>query len=199
MAASTGWVNRRYGRKIGFLHHLRADAGLRFGQYRDYESVDWDAVGRLIFICRGNICRSAYADALARKQGLEATSAGLNATSGAPANDAGTRLAAQRGVDLTAHSAQRLEELTLTGDDLLVCMEPEHATSATARLGTEMAGQVTLLGLWSQPRRAFLQDPYGLPDDYWETCLDILDSGVRSIGAKLGDRAHRSTGDHAAA
>lgn len=199
MAANTSWVNRRYGRKIGFLSHLRANAGLYAGSYRDYTTLDWTAVDRLIFICRGNICRSAYAHALALKQGLSATSAGLNATSGTPANDAGVRLAAQRGVDLSPHRSKRLDELSVTDGDLFVCMEPEHATSLTSRLGTGMAGQVTLLGLWSRPRRAFLQDPYGLTDDYWQTCLDILDSGVGNIGARLGDKSHRTAGDHAAA
>ena len=38
-------------------------------------------------------------------------------------------------------------------------------------------------------RRPFLQDPYDLTDDYWDTCLDTIDSALNCISSILAGYA----------
>jgi hypothetical protein len=52
---------------------------------------------------------------------------------------------------------------------------------------------MTLLGLWARPRRPWLSDPYGTGNDYWQTCLDIIDNAIENIAAQPISRACRSS------
>ena len=65
-----GWLRDNYGSRRGFVrtwwHRLR----YLLGGYRAYRQVDWNSVERLVFVCKGNICRSAYAGALVTSRGL---------------------------------------------------------------------------------------------------------------------------------
>ncbi len=163
-----------YGRALGLSAHLRASLAPVSA------NVDWSRAKRLVFVCKGNICRSAFAEALARSIGLDATSAGLEARAGDPAEPGIREAAAARGIDLSAHSARRLDSLELRPTDMLVCFEPGQLEAA-ASLATAAGAQATLLGWYSQPRRPHLEDPYGLSPEYAATCLSIIDSGVRAI------------------
>ena len=59
------WICRNYGRKQGLLRSLYHSLMDRTGQYTRLGIVDWGRVERLVFVCQGNICRSAYAEARA--------------------------------------------------------------------------------------------------------------------------------------
>ncbi|KKC24752.1 hypothetical protein WP12_17710 [Sphingomonas sp. SRS2] len=144
--------------------------------------IDWARVERLVFICKGNICRSAYAQGRAGQAGLATVSGGLDTQAGLPANPMAIKMGAARGLDLGPHRTRRFDELDLGPGDLMVCMEPPQARAAQRHFP---AAQVTLLGLWSRPRRPWLFDPYGLDTAYWRTCLDLIDSGIAAIAARI--------------
>jgi len=172
------FVRARYGSLRGLLRLLLS----RLGTSRRFATVDWTRVERLVFVCTGNICRSPYAEALARRAGVPAISVALRGRTGAPAYPAAIVAARVEGVDLGAHRSTAIEEADLGPGDLLVAMEPWQATAILGRGGA----QVTLLGLWSTPRRPHLHDPHGLSDDYFRTCFAIVDSAVASIVARIG-------------
>ena len=178
----------KYGHKSGLLRLLIGRTYLFAGGYRRYRSVNWNIVQRLVFICQGNICRSAYAEAHAQKLGLGAASAGWQANPGGPAHPDTIRLAAQRNMDLSDHRASRVAQMSFMDGDLLICMEPAHARAIRRLTEKNRQQQVTLLGLWATDRRPFIQDPYGLTDEYWNTCLDSVDSGIHNISVILGNR-----------
>src|SRR6266540_1650137 len=81
MAASQA-IQARYGRRAGWLRHHVAWTLDRLGAFAPLRRIRWDDVERLVFICRGNVCRSAYADARARLAGLRSASFGLAARDG---------------------------------------------------------------------------------------------------------------------
>ena len=112
--------------------------------------------------------------------GAPAISGGLQAKSGQQADDTARGHAAARGLLLEAHRTKRLEELAIAGGDLVICMEPPQLMTVRKMCPT-FTGQLTLLGLWSQPRRPWIFDPFGLPDECWCNCLDLIDEGVRRI------------------
>jgi len=76
-------MNKSYGSRRGLLRHLKYSllhlVGIRFGTVKVVPAT----VERLVFVCKGNICRSALADCIVR-QGSQIGSAsfGLEAGSG---------------------------------------------------------------------------------------------------------------------
>ena len=115
-----------YGGRLGYLEHVRTRALYAFGAYRSARDIEWGAVSRLVFVCKGNICRSPYASARARLLGVPSASFGLEAAEGAPADPAALRTARSRAVDLSAHRSARRDSCRITDDDLLVVFEPSQ-------------------------------------------------------------------------
>jgi protein-tyrosine phosphatase len=153
--------------------------------------VDCGQVYRLVFVCKGNICRSAYASALARDRGLAAVSYGLETTPGLPADGVAQRVAAERGVRLDDHRTQQWIDANLTPNDLVLAMEPWHMRKLRRR--AEGAGaQVGLLGFWAQPARRTIEDPYGLPERDFNVCFDMIDAAIEHlVGALAAARGSR--------
>jgi protein-tyrosine phosphatase len=172
-----GLVRDRYGGRRALLCHLASAFQMRVGRFRVYQAIDWSRVERLVFVCKGNICRSAYAEARASSARFPAVSFGIEANCGAAADASAIIHAAARHVSLSAHRTSALETFAHRPGDLLVCMEPPQAKTVAERFA-DRAPQVTLLGLWTRPARPWLFDPYGSADGYWRTCLDTIDRGI---------------------
>src|SRR6267378_2068745 len=123
----SAFITRQYGRKMGFVRHCSYLMLYHLRCFRSLETVDWNRVKRLVFVCKGNICRSPYAEAKARALGLAASSFGLQAAIGGTANAAAAESARRRGVDLSEHKTSRGDQFPLIPGDLLMGMEPWHA------------------------------------------------------------------------
>jgi protein-tyrosine-phosphatase len=88
---------------------------------------------RILFVCTANQARSAFAEAVLRSMGSEATtgeftitSAGTKGVDGRPC-DTNTVIAAKAlGYDVREHRATRLDDSHLRNNDLIVCMTNEH-------------------------------------------------------------------------
>lgn len=171
-----GFLWDRYGGRRALLRHLASAFQMRLGGFREYQAIDWLEVRRLVFVCKGNICRSAYAEARASLS-FPAVSFGIEASSDAAADASAISHAAARHVSLSAHRTTSLKAFAHRPGDLLVCMEPPQAKIVVKHFAG-CAPQVTLLGLWTRPARPWLFDPYGSADGYWRTCLDTIDSGI---------------------
>jgi len=75
------------------------------------------------FVCSGNICRSPYAEAAARRCGLTAISCGIATEKGLPADGTAITEAAQRGLDLTSHRTTRWQDVEIrTATSLWRCI-----------------------------------------------------------------------------
>ena len=72
------FINDNYGSKRGFLNGYKYKLLFSLGFYRSYQKIDFNAVNRLVFICSGNICRSAFGEYMAKAKGLNAVSYGLH-------------------------------------------------------------------------------------------------------------------------
>jgi protein-tyrosine phosphatase len=81
---------------------------------------------KVLFVCAGNICRSPFAEGLARRLadelGLDVdfASAGTIAIDGAPASDDALAVAREHGVDLSGHRARRVSSLLTDEADLVL-------------------------------------------------------------------------------
>jgi protein-tyrosine phosphatase len=174
-------IQAEYGRRAGWLRHHLARTLDRLGTFAPLRRLSWDEVDRLVFVCHGNVCRSAYAAARARHLGLQSASFGLAARDGDPANAVAAERAAARAVDLASHRATSAAAARLRPGDLLVAMEPAQLRGI--RLVAPDA-PVTLLGLWSTPPRPHLEDPYGLSPTYFDTCFDVVDSALEELARR---------------
>lgn len=177
------WMVDNYSSRRGFVRTIYHQLLFYTGRYQKYKNVDWDRVERLVFVCKGNICRSAYAEAVARSLGCDAISCGVDAIEGAPANNDALEVANSHGLDLSQHKTQPIRSATLKKSDLLVVMEPWQIDY----LQSEFDGQYqySLLGLWVSPILPHLQDPYGAPHMYFDKCFSYIDKSVKAISVKV--------------
>jgi protein-tyrosine-phosphatase len=105
------------------------------------------------------------AAALARAQGLDAESAGLDPPAGRHAAPNAVRvLRDARGLDLSDHTPQAVDDVSLSAFDRIVAVTPTVAR----RLRTEHAIPNARLVVWSIP------DPYGGSQADYRWCLEQI-------------------------
>lgn len=151
---------------------------LSYGQSVFIPRADVSLANRLVFVCHGNICRSAYADVLARKAGMRTASFGLSTTSGKTAHPPVDAAARELGVDLSHHRTTAIENFRPEPGDLLLAMEVRQL--AKLRRIPAMRGlQMDLLGRFVGVPH--LHDPYQLNEDYLRTCLHRIDRAVKTL------------------
>ena len=91
-----------YGGKTGFALLQISHMQYRLGRLERWEKIDFSRVRRLVFVCKGNISRSPYAQAQSVKRGFPAVSFGIAATDGSPARRARPRSSTPRPKPLSA-------------------------------------------------------------------------------------------------
>mgnify|MGYP000072964919 CR=1 FL=1 len=130
---------------------------------------------RLLFVCQGNTCRSPIAAALARNEGLDAESAGLDPPAGRRATPNAVRaLRDARGLDLSSHTPRSITDVDRSAFDRIVAVTPAVARRLHSAHDVPEARLVT----WSIP------DPYGGPLADYRWC-------VEQIAMALEDLDHR--------
>ena len=155
-----------------------------FGYYRSYRQIDWDSIDRLVFVCKGDICRSAYAEVVAKSIGIDSISCGINTVTGLPANDEAIKASAKRGFGLSDHKTTTVQSLALKKTDLLIAMEPWQANFLYRKLAVDK-GMCLLLGLWGKPATPYIHDPYGHSPEYFNNCFDCIEESVYEIAKKI--------------
>ena len=177
------WLARRYGSRRGFIYTFWYRLLFYLGKYQHYVDVDWRSVDRLVFVCKGNICRSAYAEAVARSLGVNAISCGLDTIENAPANAAAVRTAEKLGINLKQHKTIPLKRTVLKETDLLIAMEPWQVNYLRKNINKKY--HCSLLGLWGSPRLPHIQDPYGASPTYFENCFTYIQQSVNKLAEKM--------------
>lgn len=177
------WFGDKYGSKRGFLKTQWHRLVYRFGGHNLYHHIDWSSVDRLVFICKGNICRSAFAETVARDLGMDAISAGTHTNEGAPADSVAIKTAQALGYDLSKHLSTPVEYANFRKTDLLITMEPWQAELVKYSLARRYA--TTLLGLWSRPVQPYIFDPYGSSAVSFQHCFQYITKSVYEIVEKI--------------
>ena len=138
----------------------------------------------ILFVCTGNIIRSAFAAELLRSRSvgradLRIRSAGLNATTGGPAHPTAVQCARRFGVDLSRHRTHRLEPIDIEGADVLLAMEIDHVVEITRRF-PQHRQKVFLFSCLADEAQD-VADPVYAPTDEFEACFERIDHVVRRI------------------
>lgn len=134
----------------------------------------------LLVVCKGNICRSPYAEQKLRAAlpGWQVRSGGLDTTPGKPANPSAQAEAARRGINLEHHRTHSVSAADLIWGALIVVMEPKHLIQVLRR---DPSAPVALLGHFLKPRRDRIADPYGKSAAVFAENFDLLDQSVEGL------------------
>lgn len=133
----------------------------------------------ILTVCIGNICRSPVAEALLKERlsGCNIWSAGLHAVVGHPAEATAGEIAAQHGLDLSAHRAQQIVGWMCSHADLVLVMEASQQQQLE-RLYPLARGKIHRLGEFG-PNGAFdIADPYQQPRAAFEAAHTAIALGV---------------------
>lgn len=173
-----------YGSFRGFLRAKRYSLFYHLGLYDKYKNINWKNVKRLVFVCKGNICRSAFAEAVAKSLAMDVASFGISTIDNSPADNNAIYHAQKKGFRLDNHMTTSFTTFQRKPGDLYIAMEPSHL-SALKQKNLSNAPPVTLAGLWCAKARPYIEDPYGKSPDYFENCFSCIVEVVHTIKAEL--------------
>jgi len=177
------WLAEHYGSRRGYVRTCWYRICYLTGGYRSYRQIDWTSVERLVFVCKGNICRSAYAEAVAKSLGVDSVSCGVDTRTGFPANELAIREAEAKGIDLSKHRTTPMQSLAIRDSDLFVAMEPWQIECIGREFGEKY--RCSLLGLWGRPVNPHIQDPYGASSVYFSNCFNYIEKSVHEVASKI--------------
>lgn len=172
-----------YGSFRGFLRAKKYSFLYQLGYYDKYKNINWKNVNRLVFVCKGNICRSAFAEAVAKSLGVEAASFGIDTTDNSPADSTAICHAEKKGFKLDKHITTSFETFQKKPGDLYIAMEPTQLPALEQNAISHST--VTLAGIWCVKARPYIEDPYGKLPNYFENCFNCIEEAVHAIRAEL--------------
>ncbi len=127
---------------------------------------------RVLFLCRGNICRSPFAERalrLAAGESVEYVSAGSYPIAGRRSPDAAIEAAGRLGVDLGSHRSRVLDGDLAASADVILIFDREQQSNLEA-WHPEALAKTHYLGALDPAGRLELEDPYGSGVDGFAAC-----------------------------
>lgn len=167
---------------------------------------------QLLFVCHGNVARSAAAEVITRRMmspssGWTVASAGVGALVGQPVADTVAASLQLRGYDPSGHKGRQVHACMLKDADIVVCMESAHRrwlvdeapTTARrifvfgqleriARLAPRRVDGLAHAMLHQAPAKSQddVADPFRLGPQAAEKAVTRLETGLAVIGPLLG-------------
>lgn len=149
----------------------------------------------ILFVCSGNILRSAFAEGCLRKvladigvRNVGIASAGTLGIGGSLADPAARTLALERGFDLNLHRSRGITARDLARADVIVVMEQAHKNRVET-LDPAAGARTRLIREYEKeaPARKVpdLEDPVGRPRAEIIDILDLLERCVHNMAFRL--------------
>lgn len=154
----------------------------------------------VLFVCKGNICRSPFAERFASmlpcrgiNSGIMFGSAGLHVRQPVPSPEDAIRVARRFGVNLENHRSQAISLELVKSYDMIIAMEAWQYADLRSSF-KDYQEKLFLLPLldpnsagMEQGYAAFnIQDPYGGPVTTFEMCFERISRCVGNLVARSG-------------
>lgn len=169
-----GWARRRAGRALDRLPPVR-----RRRATRTRDAIR--AGERLLFLCKGNICRSPFAERWVRLRHPDrdggVASAGYFPKADRPSPPAAVEAARELGVDLGPHRSRVLDAEMLRAADVVVTFDRENYDTVARRFpeAREKLHRLAMLRADGLPEIA---DPYGGTVEDFRRCYRVIASAL---------------------
>lgn len=141
----------------------------------------------VLFVCRGNICRSPFAEALARKRlggSLAVRSSGTYPEVGRRSPTEAIRAAERYGVDLRSHRSEVLDRAAADRADVVLVFDDRNRRDMRApEYG--LSGRVFFLADLDPSGSPEVRDPYGRGDEAFRESYRQIDRLVDRLVAAL--------------
>ncbi|MDZ7759356.1 MAG: hypothetical protein U5L00_03755 [Desulfovermiculus sp.] len=149
------------------------------------------AVRHILFVCKGNICRSPFAEhalrALFPGNNLRIESCGLHVDQQVPSPPEAVQAAKKFGIDLSQNTSRSIFSCDLNGADLIVAMEYNQLQRLGILYPEHMRKAVLLREFAPFPHNMVcnIYDPYGLGQDEFYRCFGLMEKALKGLMARI--------------
>lgn len=154
-------------------------------------------VKNVLFLCKGNICRSPLAEVYFRSKlkpecGITVRSAGLDTTNGKPAHNFARQVAERYGLTLEPHLTMQMFRELVEQADLILVMELAQLVSLL-RLCPRVRGKAFVLSEFNSGRRTDIADPFSGTLDDFQKCFKLIRDSCDNLAERVIDSSARMT------
>jgi len=158
-----------------------------------------DKYMKIMFICTGNICRSAMADGLFRKKlndrkinNIEVYSSGIYASIGDTPTYEARRVMEEYGVDIKKHRATNIKYSEIKNMDLILCATTTHKNEVIY-MYPELKDKVFTMKEYVNYNRENhnlidIKDPWGYDIDTYRSCAGEIDECLELLINKIATK-----------
>ena len=147
---------------------------------------------KIMFICTGNICRSAMAHKIAEKKvkeqnkNIQVYSCGIWAQDGDIPTYEGRTVMQDYGIDLSTHRATNIKNSNIKDMDVILCATINHKLNVIA-MYPELKNKVfTMKEYAGYPNNDLdIKDPWGYGLDVYKKCAKEIENCIEKILEKV--------------
>ncbi len=141
---------------------------------------------RILFVCKGNICRSPFAEQIARRYlpDVAVESCGYYPKSGRKSPATAIVAARKFQVDLTGHESRGLENDLVNTDGIVIVFDKENYLALTNRF-SHLNKRIFLLAELGGDSSPYIEDPFGGGQEEFEATYRQIDRCIQSLARRI--------------